>query len=214
MIFLQEVNPNGLGFLTLHPRGIGPLVLEQVIHYGKIRKKGIMKIIRLLMLSIFMLSFLFGCNALFSDERLSFDRIDYEGHELRLDGYYYRQGKDYTLVYFFYKNGIVLSANSYRNLDLNIVEDQLLKRYSQIVKEKPNWGIFKIASNQIEYEQWEAPTEGGLSISHSKGYIENDTTFHIIETYFSYNKKTYFDHEVWHFKQFAHKPDSTNSFIN
>ncbi|MDR0507689.1 MAG: hypothetical protein LBH32_12870 [Dysgonamonadaceae bacterium] len=164
-----------------------------------------MKIIRLLILPILMLSFLWGCNLLFSDEEMSFDRIDYEGNELRLDGYYYRQGKDYTLVHFFYQNGIILSANSYRNLDLDIVEKQLLEIYYQIVKEKPNWGIFKIANNQIEYEQWEAPNEGGLSISHSKGYIENDTTFHI--------KETYLDHEVWHFRKFDHKPDSTNNFI-
>ena len=74
-------------------------------------------------------------------------------------------------------------------------------------------GVFsQQKKDKIEYEIWTTPTET-ITIQKSSGYIENDTTFHITENYFSFNDKKYLANEVWHFKQFANKPDSTNNYI-
>ena len=142
-------------------------------------------------------------------------RNDYVGSELRTDGYYYYQeesGHVYTTVMFLYRNGVTLSARSYSTLDLEIVEKEMISKYDKLGKEKPYWGVFKIINNRIEYEQWVAPTEL-ISTSKSTGWIENETTFHITEQCFSYNKKKYSVNEVWRFKQFDNKPDSTNVYI-
>ena len=84
--------------------------------------------------------------------------------------------------------------------------------YDNFGKDKWNWGVFIITNNQIEYEKWTVPTES-VSTRKSIGNIENDTTFHITEQYFSYNKRKYSVDEVWRFKQFDNKPDSTNNYI-
>jgi hypothetical protein len=154
------------------------------------------------------------CSILFPDEKLSLERTDYHGNELRTDGYYYYQEENYThtLVVFLYKNGTILSARSYSSHDLNDVEKEMVNSYDKIGKEKTYWGVFTINGNQIKYERWVAPTES-ISISKSIGYIENDTTFCITEEFFSYNRKTYHTNEVWHFKHFTNKPDSINSYI-
>ncbi|MDR2408232.1 MAG: hypothetical protein LBE13_08995 [Bacteroidales bacterium] len=169
----------------------------------------------ILIISMCSINFLLSCcNKLFPDEKLSIQREDYTGNELRTDGYYYLQEKDYerTIVMFLYRNGIILSGRIYFTLDLNVVEKEMVSKYNELGNEKPYWGVFTITNNNFEYEQWVAPTEG-ISVSKNTGYIENNTTFHITEKFFSYNKTKYSVNEIWHFKQFANKPDSTNVYI-
>jgi hypothetical protein len=154
------------------------------------------------------------CNTLFPDEKLSMQRVDYLGNEIRTDGYYYYFTKNNnTVVYFLYKNGIILCAHSYSTHNLNFVEAEMVKIYSEIRKQKDGWGIFIVDSKKIEYEMWNASTGTSLPSMKCKGYIENDTTFYITETYYSDMKKTESKETVYHFKQFANKPDSTNIYI-
>jgi len=139
-------------------------------------------------------------------------RKNYTGNELRIDGYYYCQEENSTSCIFPYRNGIILSAGGYSTLDLDVVEKEIFDNYDTFGKDKWDWGVFIITNNQIEYEKWTVPTES-ISTRKSTGTIENDTTFHITEQYFSYNNKKYSVDEVWHFKQFDNKPDSTNNYI-
>ncbi|MDR2408230.1 MAG: hypothetical protein LBE13_08985, partial [Bacteroidales bacterium] len=76
--------------------------------------------------------FLSCCNKLFPDENLTLQRKDYNGNELRTDGYYYYFTKTNTVVYFLYKNWIILCAHSYSGHDLNLVEVEMIGIYPEI----------------------------------------------------------------------------------
>ena len=156
--------------------------------------------------------FIFSCRALF-DEKLTLPRRDYTGNELRTDGYYYYFTKNNTVVYFLYRNGIILCAHSYSTHDLNTVESEMIRLYPEVLKNKAGWGVFVVNGNEIEYDEWNAPTGSSLPIIKRKGYIENDTTFRITESYYSDIKKTDYKEFVYRFKQFDNKPDSTNRYI-
>ena len=155
-------------------------------------------------------SVLTSCGSVF-DESWTLQRRDYSGNELRTDGYYYIFEENLTSVYFLYRNGIILSADSYSTHDLDTVEYRMAKSSYDFTKTQNGWGIFGVKGNEIEFEWW-LPILGLPSIK-CKGYIENDTTIHITEWYRKDTKKTFFESEVWHFKQFSPKPDSTNNFI-
>jgi len=169
-----------------------------------------------IIVSIFIV-FMPCCNKLFPDEKLSLQRVDYNGNELRIGGYYYCQEvtetHSITTVMFLYQNGVVLSSGSFSTIDLNDVEEELPDRYNLLKKYKDGWGVFLVTDNNIEYEMWNASTGYSLPIIKRKGYIENDTTFHITETYFSDSKQTDYKEFIYHFKQFSNKPDSTNVYI-
>jgi len=162
--------------------------------------------------SIF-LCLLVSCSKLYPDEKLTLQRRDYTGNELRTDGYYYYFTQNNTVVHFLYKNGIILCAHSYSSHDLNVVESEMVKIYPEIKKQKDGWGVFLVNDNEIEYEIWNASTGYSLPTIKHIGVIENDTTFRITETYFSDIKKTDYTEYVYQFKQFDNKLDSTNNFI-
>jgi len=175
-----------------------------------------MKAMILFILTVNLSIFMSCCSTLFPDEKLTMQKKDYKGNELRIDGYYYHHQKDgnyeFTLVVFLYRDGIIISTRAYPSLDLSIVETEMIKEYDEIKKRKVSWGVFGINDNRIEYEEWTSPTER-MTLRRNTGYIENDTTFRIVEHFFSYNRKTYQVNQVWHFKPFDNKPDSTNVYI-
>jgi hypothetical protein len=80
-------------------------------------------------------------------------------------------------------------------------------------RDKASWGLFLLNGNTIQFERWEASSGGGLPTIKCSGYIENDSTFHILNTYSSESRKDYFGDWIYHFKQFDNKPDSTNVYI-
>jgi len=155
------------------------------------------------------------CSKLFPDEKLTMQREDYTGNELKIDGYYYCyfERTDVTAICFLYRNGIIISASGYLGSELNGIEKEMVAYYPKL-NSKIYWGIFSINSNTIQYEKWiESPSGINAAINRRSGYIENDTTFHITDSYYSGTKETEQVDEVWHFKQFANKPDSTNNYI-
>ncbi|MDR2586191.1 MAG: hypothetical protein LBC84_08250 [Prevotellaceae bacterium] len=150
-----------------------------------------------------------SCDKLFPDEKLTLQRRDYVGNELRTDGYYYSHWASYnslfdnnTAIMFFYRNGVVLNALSYDGINLERIENEMVLYYDIIQKYKSGWGVFIIDKDIIMCEQWSTSAGGGLPVYRRNGRIENETTF-------TFNNI----HETWHFKQFSPKPDSTNSFI-
>ena len=156
--------------------------------------------------AVILVFFLQNCK----DEDLSLQRVPYTGAEVRMDGYFYHHWKgynssaivvDFTNVFFLYENGIILSAGSFESINLDTVENMMLGRYGSIVKSKSGWGVFIVTGNMIEYEQWSTSVGGGLPIFKNTYNIENDTT--LINP----------SGNVYHFRQFSPKPDSTNSFI-
>ena len=155
------------------------------------------------------------CSSLFPDEKLSMQRKDYLGSELRMDGYYYCyfEKTDITSIYFLFRNGIIRCAGSYSRYNEDNREQEMVSYYDKFTP-KTDWGIFVIDGNKIQYEKWvEAPSGVNASINRCSGYIENDTIFYITESYYSGNGKTEQVNRVYHFREFSPKPDSTNVFI-
>ena len=155
------------------------------------------------------------CSKLFPIDKLSLQKMDYNGNELRTDGYYYcyYEETDITSIYFLFRNGIIRDAGSYSRYNENNREQEMVSYYNRF-SPITDWGIFIIDSSKIQIEQWiESPSGVYTSTIKRSGYIEDDTTFHIVESYYSETKKTKQIDEVWHFKQLDNKPDSTNVYI-
>ena len=155
------------------------------------------------------------CSILFPDEKLSMQREDYAGNELRMDGYYYCYYKetDITVIYFMFRNGIIRCTGGYSRYNEDNREQEMVSYYNRFTP-KTDWGVFIVNGNVIQYEMWIGSSSGVYaSINRQSGYIENDTTFHITESYYSDRNETEQVDEVYHFKQFANKPDSTNNYI-
>jgi hypothetical protein len=159
--------------------------------------------------------FMFCCSTLFPDEKLTIQRVDYNGNELKTDGYYYCyfEETDITVICFLFRNGIIRCMGGYSRYNEDNREQEMVSYYNRRTI-KSDWGVFVINGNKIQWEQWvESPSGVSASINRCSGDIENDTTVHFTESYYSGRNETKQINEVWHFKQFDNKPDSTNVYI-
>ena len=128
------------------------------------------------------------------------------------DGYYIT-GENLGITFFLYKNGVFLQGFAFDMMEKTEVENSYKNGdfYNSIKDNKLHWGLFRVSSNEIIIEGWQ-PTGGGSFSTYSlKGEIPNDTTIHIMQKWSHGKKEAY--NEIYHFKQFNPKPDSTNSFI-
>jgi hypothetical protein len=176
-----------------------------------------------LFLALFLTFAMTGCKkiGLFQDDELSLSRQDYTGNQLRVDGYYYfdyaNSSLEYVSIYFFYRNGIVLSGGSRLLSELPVLEESYRDGtfYNHVKSIKFVWGVHQIEGSNIKIEQW-FPSEKPYRAYVREGVILNDTTFRITQRYRNQNgKKTEVEseNEVYHFKEFSPNPDSTNSFV-
>jgi hypothetical protein len=152
-----------------------------------------------------------SCNKdkIWKDDELSIKKVPYQGNQLRIDGYFYQSSPsiDWTRVFFFYRNGIVLESY----IENATGKLEVVTNYS-----KARYGVFENNSNIIRFEKWYPSSGGGLPAYVRSGDILNDTTFIITESYRMKNgKKTEVKvrNETYQFKQYSPKPDSTNTFI-
>ena len=153
-----------------------------------------------------------GCNKMFKDEELLLSKTPYLGDELRIDGYYYRQlPPDKYNILFLYRDGIMIYYICFLT-DLQQIEDRIPSIYEEIKNSKLRWGVFVISDYRIQYSGWGTSVGGGLPTYKSIGIIENDTTFHITKDINS-DGREFEVNEMYHFRQFSPKPDSTNNFI-
>ena len=158
-----------------------------------------------------------GCKKWFKDEELTLVKQSYSGNDLRLDGYYYYEdnGKIWR-TYFFYRDGVMLYGAGTDTLDNNLekydtwfASDFFLE---YIKTNKRRWGLFEIHNDSILFERW-VFDEMGLPVLRFSGNIINDTTFVITRRESPYTGKEFEENELYHFRQFSPKPDSTNTFI-
>jgi hypothetical protein len=159
---------------------------------------------------------------LFQDDELTLSRQDYTGNQLRIDGYYYfeyiNSSIDYVSILFLYKNGIILSGGASLLSELPDLEESYRNGtfYNHIKNIKFGWGVHQIEGSKIKFEQW-YPSEKPYKTYVSEGAILNDTTFQITQSYRNQDgKRTEVDSksEIYHFREFSPKPDSTNNFIH
>jgi len=151
---------------------------------------------------------IWGCKK--PHEELSLPRIDYTGNELRIDGYYYYHYEDRIVTCFIYRNGIIKLCGSSPSIQDFENRDNLCSGSSS----KIGWGVFIVEKDIIKYEVWRgSPGFETLPTEISEGKILNDTTFHITQSYRQDGSKRRERNDIYHFRQFYPKPDSTNNFI-
>jgi len=146
------------------------------------------------------------------DEKLTIKRVDYTGNKLRTDGYYYAyfSETDISAVMFLYKNGVSLTRGGYSSNILDEIEKRIIK---QNFETKTRWGVFIVNGDTIQHERWAESTGFRACLYRKKGIIVNDSTIHFTEGFISETNNSHSIDEVWHFKQFDNKPDSTNKYI-
>jgi hypothetical protein len=169
---------------------------------------------------LFLFGVLVSCsNFIGEDDELKTSRTSNLTNRLRLDGYYFTtttNGEDSIVsIFFFYRNGILMACGSTRDQDLENVHDGL--RSGRFVKKlqgiKYAYGLYQISRDSITYEKWH-PSSGPPKVSFiKKGRILNDTTFTMSFTERSNGADKTLINEVYHFRRFHPKPDSTNEFI-
>ncbi len=163
---------------------------------------------------LFIIGLLFtSCEFLIGkDDELSINRENYNGIELKMNGYYYT-GDSLISILFLYKNGVVLSAGSVQFEEWKKYEKLFNNNHfkKKLHNSRMGWGVFKINENEIMYERW-YPSERPHHTAIRKGKILNDTTFIILKS-ISHKGKEKSRNEVYHFKKFKHKLDSVSKFI-
>ena len=172
--------------------------------------------IKSLILSMLLIMLFTQCFSFKEDDILSLPLIPYTGNQLRIDGYYYWMytaidGDKLFRAYAFYNNGIILDLGGGYS-SINELEEIVTKYSSNYKKNKIGWGVFVIENNIIKFERW-YPSERPYRAYIREGVILNDTTFHITKSYRSNGTQQDTENEIYHFRPFSPKPDSTNDFI-
>jgi len=168
-------------------------------------------------LILLILSMLFAQCTSGDDDLLSLTLTPYNGNQLRIDGYYYQIGYDGKTIfspYFFYKNGILISPEGMGN-SLEEMDSYIKKYYldcQSYKKDKLDWGVFIVEGNIIKFGRW-YPSERPLKAFIREGVILNDTTFQITKSYRSDSTEQRGKDEMYYFRSFSPKPDSTNVYI-
>ena len=149
---------------------------------------------------------------------LDMPRRTYTGKELRTDGYYYsgyiHTNKMGTLMLF--RNGVCMFTYfDYRYGDAtHYIENDKWgnKSYMNEVRSKPDGiGVFSVLRNVLEFQIFFSGS--GRVTQNCTGEILNDTTLRL--TSWRYNRYGHVENidELYYFKAFNNKPDSTSSFI-
>ncbi len=140
---------------------------------------------------------------------LLFERVDYHGNKIKIDGYYYHSRTIdnvlHTSAYFFYRNGVYYRWGWSKASNLEIFESKIRdQEYLQHMNNVPyGWGVYIVLRDKIQYSGWSTSVGGSYPAFKGEWEILNDTTL--------YDRK--FD-ETWYFKEFSPKPDSTNRFVD
>jgi len=150
------------------------------------------------------------------DDELFLEKVPYEGKELRMDGFYYTEYTNedgiFWDIYFFYRDGSLIYTGA-PVYGLEVFEQHIINGvFDGNNISKYRLGVFQIKEDSIFFERW-YPTERPLKAWIKSGIILNDTTFHITSWKRMKTDEVYTKDEIYKFKQFNYKPDSTNSYI-
>lgn len=148
----------------------------------------------------------------FIDDSFTIKKSQYNGQELNIKGYYYYKNFDGSNnLFVLYSDGTVLLLGN--------PSDSLDKYVQMFVKEfnhgiQTFWGVFIINDTSIKIEYLMPRMIEGRPAYIKNGTILNDTTFIMKERYRSKDGSEYQEiEEIYHFRNFSPKPDSTNSYV-
>ena len=162
-----------------------------------------------------------GKRRLCNDDELILQKIDYNGNQIKIGGYYYgdvnkHSSMPYANIYYLYKNGVFFTSEA---ADLAAAEEGTINVDNENLfgkKIKGVWGVFQIHDSRIEIERWRSRSNGCESTLFEQGDIINDTTFIIVKREYRENGKvsrTEIPNSTFYFRALQSKPDSTNTFI-
>ena len=164
----------------------------------------------------------FSCQKIIKYKDFVLTQKPYTGNELRINGYYYyieQQSdgiKKIRNISCFYRNGILLSMDG-GALSLEEADEYIrrgfIESWTNPIYEYSRWGLFVIDGQTIKFERYYSSDNITKWTYIREGIILNDTTFHITVSYRSDGSKRDKNNEIYHFRQFSPKPDSTNNFI-
>ena len=144
-------------------------------------------------------------------DMLTLERKNFNGNEIRTDGYYYAFSKTSTgeslgTIFFLYKNGVFLYLGSPKAAVISDLEQYIRQHNTTtgIPTDRESWGVFQIEGNQMSIERWLITSGGKIPAKVFQGQILNDTTFKM---------ELFSTIETWKFRPFAPKPDSTNAYV-
>jgi hypothetical protein len=141
-------------------------------------------------------------------EELSLKRIDFNGNEIRLDGFYYNEPN--KAHFFLYRNGVFFDGGTGFNGSLVDMEKfhSNIENYKTAYEVPYFWGVFRISTGEIQFAKWVSSDEfGRYTTTQFNGKIINDTTLLINHPAEMIGSDTFYFH------RFSPKPDSTNNFI-
>jgi len=151
------------------------------------------------------------------DDSLCSKKMTNSSTALRTNGYYYWSNGDIpsSNIRFIYNDGTMINAGTVSNENIEDAENRFGNGefYQNIKDNKLFWGIYSINDSNIKFETW-YPSTDRLYVYIREGNILNDSTFVITRSYRCDGSEESSKNEVYHFKQFSPKPDSTNSFTN
>lgn len=143
-------------------------------------------------------------------EEFKLKKVNYLGSELRIDGYYYLKYESGYCSFFLYKNGMFLSngctnhIESVEELDLLLSDSALQERKN---KHQYVWGLYKVIEDKVIIERWETWNGMPFKVKRSNGNLISNTKF---STSAMKNLEVF---EIYEYREFSPKPDSTNRFI-
>lgn len=152
-----------------------------------------------------------------TENKLSSERTDYIGTELRINGYYYDASgkKDSSEIYYFYKNGIFHLGETVLTQDAE--NGRVIDTYDDLYPRHHKWGAFRVDEDNIEIETWALTYSSCIKRLLISGKIQSDTSFLINRIILiKKNGKTESDkstNTLFMFHEVLQKPDSTNSFV-
>lgn len=160
------------------------------------------------------------CDKLLSDDLLTIEKKEYNGTQLRIDGYYYHvssiDGRIISIV-FFYNNGVIffMNGDGSKIQDLYYWDNRALSNewINLMKKEKICWGIYHIENENIVIQRWGGSIGGVHPVMTSYGNIINDTTYKITKTTDSQTNDVWNGEIIYNFRAFSPKPDSTNVYV-
>lgn len=155
---------------------------------------------------------------LFPDDKTTLQQRQYEGENLRIDGFYcYDPEEDYdhTNIFVLYRNCVAMGPNGtkYSKIDeayINLIENQDKGYY---VDKIDLWGLFEIEDSIIRLEYY-LPSMYGHHTYLMKGTILNDTTFHMTQGKQSDKSNYEIIDYLYRFHKTEVKPDSTNNYFH
>jgi hypothetical protein len=166
--------------------------------------------IKYLFYLIVLTTILVACKATYAS--LTYSRKEYNGTEMRTDGYYFKSISDIRdtnqiiSAVSFFRNGVFSKIEGYKYPTSNIDVEEFIDSIAHIdIKLQAGRGIFLIKENELIVEYWTYASHNPKPTGILKGKILNDSTINI---------SLFGDNGLWHFKQYSIKTDSIFTLIN